>query len=117
MTPQAYADLVATKYKGRTHFHCMTVDSGLVVDGGSFGGEARFINHACDPNCEVQKWNVLGQWRIGIFARRKIAAGEELAYVADYACRCIRLSCAISLPVASASVRRCVAVECFDSSP
>jgi hypothetical protein len=95
----------------------MTVDSGLVVDGGSFGGEARFINHACDPNCEVQKWNVLGQWRIGIFARRKIAAGEELAYVADYACRCIRLSCAISLPVASASVRRCVAVECFDSSP
>ena len=42
MTPRAYAELVATKYKGREHFHCMTLDSGLVVDGGSFGGEARW---------------------------------------------------------------------------
>ena len=75
MTKEEYADVVKTRYAGREHFHCMTLDSGLVVDGGTFGGEARFINHNCDPNCEIQKWNVLGCWRIGIFAKRDIAVG------------------------------------------
>ena len=46
------------------------------------GCEARFINHSCNPNCDIEKWNVLGEWRIGIFANRDIPAGEELSY--DY---------------------------------
>lgn len=54
------------------------------------GNIARFINHACRPNCW---WEVVGT-TIWIRASRAIAAGEELTY--DYAtigdhtipCRC-----------------------------
>jgi hypothetical protein len=49
---------------------------------GLCGSEARFLNHSCDPNCEIEKWNVLGEWRVGIFAKHPIAAGQELTY--DY---------------------------------
>ena len=46
------------------------------------GGESRFLNHSCAPNCHIEKWNVLGEWRVGIFTSRAIPAGEELTY--DY---------------------------------
>ena len=32
------------------------------------GNDSRFINHSCDPNCELQPWVVKGRVRIGIFA-------------------------------------------------
>ena len=34
------------------------------------------------PNCETRKWNVLGEIRVGIFAKQDISVGTELAY--DY---------------------------------
>lgn len=43
---------------------------------------ARFINHSCAPNLKAQKWVVGGYTRIGMFALRDIAAGEELTF--DY---------------------------------
>ena len=58
---------------------------------GSVGGSlARFVNHACRPNC---RWEVVGK-TIWIRAARAIRAGEELTF--DYAtdsyhaipCRC-----------------------------
>lgn len=82
MTTEAYGDKVRTTYANRQHFHCINLDAGLVIDGGEHGGEARFINHSCDPNCHIEKWNVLGNWRIGIIASRHILPGEELSY--DY---------------------------------
>eukprot|EP00039_Didymoeca_costata_P007157 m.96860 g.96860 ORF g.96860 m.96860 type:complete len:1364 (-) comp13568_c0_seq3:1323-5414(-) len=82
MTADAFQEKLQREYSGRKHFHCMTLDANLVIDGGTLGGEARFINHSCDPNCTIEKWNVLGVWRIGIFANRNIHAGEELSY--DY---------------------------------
>lgn len=36
--------------------------------------DARFINHSCDPNCVTQKWNILGETRVGLFANRHMAA-------------------------------------------
>jgi len=30
------------------------LDSGCYVDGKHKGNESRFINHSCDPNCELQ---------------------------------------------------------------
>src|ERR1035438_10360127 len=35
-----------------SHTFLFTVDSKTVIDGGVGGNEARYINHACDPNCE-----------------------------------------------------------------
>jgi uncharacterized protein len=50
-------------------------DGKYVIDG---DGIAAFINHSCDPNCEVGEID----GRIFIIATRDIAAGEELTY--DY---------------------------------
>jgi SET domain-containing protein len=54
----------------------------LCLDAMFYGNEARFINHSCDSN--VQSFNLSGQvdsnvyHSIGLFASRKILAGEEL---------------------------------------
>ncbi len=48
------------------------------IDGTSRKNIARYINHSCKPNCEVE---VL-RGRVLIFTKRKIEEGEELNY--DY---------------------------------
>eukprot|EP00941_MAST-03F_sp_MAST-3F-sp1_P004593 g4593.t1 len=52
----------------------------LILDAEHMGSEARFANHSCDPNCEMQKWSVLGEPRIVIAAKRELEAGEEICY-------------------------------------
>ena len=48
------------------------------IDGNIPSNLARFINHSCRPNCEADGH----KGRMFIFSKRRIAAGEELAY--DY---------------------------------
>ncbi|MGH8314928.1 MAG: SET domain-containing protein, partial [Steroidobacterales bacterium] len=60
------------------HTFLFIVDKRTVIDAGIGGNEARFINHACDPNCE----SVIENRRVYIEALRDIEAGEELNY--DY---------------------------------
>jgi uncharacterized protein len=60
------------------HTFLFAIDDDLVVDAAHGGNTARWINHSCDPNCEV----VLEDGRLYIEAIRDIAPGEELAY--DY---------------------------------
>ncbi|ABD71653.1 nuclear protein SET [Rhodoferax ferrireducens T118] len=57
------------------YFH---VDENHVIDALYGGNSSRWINHACDPNCEAEEQN----GRIFIKALRNIEAGEELNY--DY---------------------------------
>jgi SET domain-containing protein len=91
------------KHSADNHTFLFTVDAKTVIDGGSNGNEARYINHGCDPNCQ----SVTVAKRIFIEALRTIQPGEELAY--DYqiqrdaddspdvdeifACRCGALRC------------------------
>lgn len=42
-------------------FYIMELDNGLYVDGKHKGSNSRFINHSCDPNCELQRWVVKGE--------------------------------------------------------
>ncbi|XVF74018.1 hypothetical protein PTKIN_Ptkin13bG0028200 [Pterospermum kingtungense] len=56
------------------------LDDGYVVDATKRGGIARFINHSCDPNCYTKVISVEGQKKIFIYAKRHIAAGEEITY-------------------------------------
>lgn len=49
-----------------------------MIDGNIAGNRARFANHSCVPNCEVD----IRHKRIYIFAKRAIKSGEELMY--DY---------------------------------
>ncbi len=57
------------------YFH---VDADRVIDAAHGGNSARWINHACAPNCEADEQD----GRIFIKALRAIAPGEELSY--DY---------------------------------
>ncbi len=54
------------------------LENGLVINPEIGGNEARWINHACDPNCEA----IEEDDRIFIYALRNIRPGEELFY--DY---------------------------------
>jgi SET domain-containing protein len=62
------------------HTFFFALSSGKIIDGGSRGNDARWINHSCAPNCEAQE-NAAGT-RVHIVALRNIAKGEELFY--DY---------------------------------
>ena len=58
------------------YFH---IDDTHVIDGKVNGNAAKWINHACDPNCEADEEG----GRVFIRALRDIAVGEELNF--DYA--------------------------------
>lgn len=49
-----------------------------MIDGNIPANKARFINHSCVPNCEIE----IANRRIFIVAKRSIQPGEELNY--DY---------------------------------
>jgi uncharacterized protein len=48
------------------------------IDGTARSNTARYANHSCRPNCEVD----IIRGRVFIYAKRKIETGEELCY--DY---------------------------------
>jgi SET domain-containing protein len=60
------------------HTFLFSVDGRLVIDATEGGSEARFINHSCDPNCEI----VIARRRVYVHSIRDIAAGAEVLY--DY---------------------------------
>lgn len=62
---------------GHTFF--FDVEEGIVIDGSKGGNGARWLNHACSPNCEAELSNNC----IFIYALRDISPGEELTL--DYA--------------------------------
>ncbi|NXQ50415.1 ASH1L methyltransferase, partial [Catharus fuscescens] len=70
------------QYHNHSDHYCLNLDSGMVIDSYRMGNEARFINHSCNPNCEMQKWSVNGVYRIGLYALKDMPAGTELTY--DY---------------------------------
>jgi uncharacterized protein len=85
------------------HTFFFHLDDRHVIDAGVGGNAARWINHACAPNCEADEQD----GRVFIKALRKIKAGEELFYdyglsidlrytpkvKAEYACRCGAADC------------------------
>ncbi|CAG0916885.1 unnamed protein product [Notodromas monacha] len=82
VSEKEFRDRMVMRYHNDVHHYCLNLDRGLVIDGHRMGGEARFVNHSCDPNCEMQKWLVNGLHRMALFAKRDIGSEEELGY--DY---------------------------------
>lgn len=85
--------------KDPNHTFYFSLDDGSHVIDAKVGGNAsRWINHACEPNCEADE----DEGRVFIRALRDIRPGEELFYdyglviderytpqlKKDYACRC-----------------------------
>jgi hypothetical protein len=58
------------------HTFFFSLSNGSVIDGGMLGNDARYINHACTPNCEAREVDD----RVFVYALRDIARGEELNY-------------------------------------
>jgi len=58
------------------HTFYFSLADGRVIDGGRRGNDARWINHACEPNCEAYEED----GRVYIHALRDIEQGEELNY-------------------------------------
>jgi SET domain-containing protein len=85
------------------HTFYFSLDDGRMIDGADNGNEARWINHACEPNCEARE----EEGRIFIYALRDIKTGEELNYdygliveerhtasvKRNYECRCGAATC------------------------
>ena len=66
------------KQPSDNHTFLFVVDARTVIDAGVDGNEARYVNHACEPNCE----SVIENRRVFVEALRTIEPGEELTY--DY---------------------------------
>jgi uncharacterized protein len=62
------------------HTFYFSLEDGRVIDGNDMGNDARWINHACAPNCEADEDEENN--RVWIKALRDIKKGEELFY--DY---------------------------------
>jgi uncharacterized protein len=58
------------------HTFFFSLADGNVIDGGSGGNDARYINHACEPNCEAYEED----GRVFIYSLQDIEKGEELNY-------------------------------------
>ncbi|KAM7472886.1 hypothetical protein LguiA_011069 [Lonicera macranthoides] len=70
------------KHKGITNFYMCEIRKDFTIDATFKGNASRFLNHSCDPNCNLEKWQVEGETRVGVFAARSIKVGEPLTY--DY---------------------------------
>ncbi|PIN15969.1 Transcription factor NSD1 [Handroanthus impetiginosus] len=64
------------------NFYMCEINKDFVIDATFKGNASRFLNHSCAPNCKLEKWQVEGETRVGVFASRSIEVGEPLTY--DY---------------------------------
>jgi palmitoyltransferase ZDHHC9/14/18 len=89
-------------YKKDKCYYLMSFDNKMIIDA-TRGTIARFVNHSCEPNCEMIKWTVGGEPRMALFAgSRGVMTGEELTYDYNFdpfsqkniqECRCGTESC------------------------
>ncbi|PKI52385.1 hypothetical protein CRG98_027311 [Punica granatum] len=70
------------KHRGEKNFYMCEIRKDFTIDATFKGNFSRFLNHSCDPNCFLEKWQVEGETRVGVFAARLIKIGEPLTY--DY---------------------------------
>ena len=70
----------AQKYKNNGMVYVFELNKKYDIDGGVLRNYARFINHSCDPNCEVE----ITDNRIWISSIKRIKKGTELTYNYGY---------------------------------
>ena len=75
-----YTGKVLTKKEEETSnsLYLFEVSKNKTIDGATRANTARYINHSCRPNCEIDIY----KGRVYVMARRAIKVGEELSY--DY---------------------------------
>ena len=102
VTDKEFKRRMHTDYQKDSHHYCLHLGEGLVIDGHRMGGECRFVNHSCKPNCEMQKWSVNGVYRMALFSSKSLNCDEELTYDYNFSlfnphegqtCRCNTSEC------------------------
>ena len=88
---------LAEEYTSRSKY-LFEINSKKTIDGGIRANTARYINHSCRPNAEVE----IIKGRVFIMAKRSIKAGKEIAYdygkeywnehIKPLGCRCVKCS-------------------------
>ena len=71
-------------YTAGDDFYFASLGSGLFLDAKMMGSDARYSNHSCDPNCELQKWTVMDESRIALVSKCDLPAGTEITYNYQY---------------------------------
>lgn len=61
-------------------FYFASLCRNFMLDAKPAGSRARFANHSCKPNCELQKWSVMGEPRLALVAMEDLDEGTELNY-------------------------------------
>lgn len=101
------ADLLAAADRGeRPLTYVLNLDADTAIDGAEEGNDARYINHSCQPNCEVYIFDGVPY----IYAMQDIPAEAELGF--DYqlqSARAQRISAALSRALFPC---RCGAPQC-----
>jgi SET domain-containing protein len=82
--------------KERKHISMVELDHKEALDGSVGGGPFNFINHSCNPNVFIR----IAYRRVEFYAKRHIAAGEEMTVDYDIShhdgglrCRCKSADC------------------------
>lgn len=91
-----YYGPILTKHESniRGGKYLFETSSNRVINGSDRYNKARYVNHSCKPNCEIE----IIRGRVYIVAKRTITAGEELGYdygkeyvneyIKPYGCKC-----------------------------
>lgn len=84
----------------RANRYLFEINKKWTIDGSGRENLARYINHACRPNCEAEIDEA--KKRIFIYAKKRITAGDELTYdygkahfneyIKPYGCVCSKCS-------------------------
>ncbi len=75
----AKTDLLGQAARGeRKMTYVLNLDEDTAIDGAEQGNDARFINHSCEPNCELYIFDLTPY----IYAMEEIPTGAELTF--DY---------------------------------
>jgi palmitoyltransferase ZDHHC9/14/18 len=71
------------EYKRRENNYMMKINGiNLWINGNKNGGPAQYMNHSCDPNCELVQWGVDSLPRMCFFAKKNRKSGMEFTF--DY---------------------------------
>jgi SET domain-containing protein len=89
------------EYKSKSKY-LFEITKNKTIDGTERTNTARYINHSCKPNCEVE----IHAGRVFVSSKRLIKEGEELSYdygkdyfnehIKPFGCRCIKHSGAVT---------------------
>lgn len=89
-------ELTDEEYQKSNSLYIFEVSKKKTIDGAMRENTARYVNHSCRPNCEID----IIKGRVYIMAKRNIKVGEEIsydydteyfdAYIKPKGCKCLK---------------------------